>query len=302
MATDNFEKRTRSTFHAIHAAQLDNPAQLTRTNFVNSPEFIGVAEDFFAGKVCLEAGCGSYAPGAKHMIAGGAKKVWGLELGDEILSLAADVVEDWGSKFEFKTGSVLDIPFGDASFDFALCGGVLHHTSSPLTGLRELCRVIKPGGSLFVSTQGAGGFMKAVTNAAHELYQTDPDWRKFIDELSPDMFSEIIRWTTSQMRAHGDRVGAEMVSESAVHKLFDQDLVLTIFDRVKAPAYNNIQESDLLAVFDEFGFDERRRVSHFHQFENVRRFLAPMYNAPQSPLAKLMYGDGILEYFATKRL
>ena len=70
-----FQNRTRNTFHGIHVAQTSNEGQLERTQLVNSPEFMGVAPSFFEGKVCLEAGCGSFAPGSQSMLAHGAAKV-----------------------------------------------------------------------------------------------------------------------------------------------------------------------------------------------------------------------------------
>lgn len=43
------------------------------------------------------------------------------------------------------------LPFHDESFDFILCTEVLEHTQQPFQVLRELARVLKPGGHLFLS-------------------------------------------------------------------------------------------------------------------------------------------------------
>ena len=40
-------------------------------------------------------------------------------------------------------GSALNIPIADATFDFAYSFGVLHHTTDPAQGVREIARVIK---------------------------------------------------------------------------------------------------------------------------------------------------------------
>lgn len=47
--------------------------------------------------------------------------------------------------------SLLDLPFADATFDFSVCSGVVHHTPNPERALRELRRVLKPTGRLYVS-------------------------------------------------------------------------------------------------------------------------------------------------------
>lgn len=45
-------------------------------------------------------------------------------------------------------GSVLAVPLRDGSCDFVYSFGVLHHTTDPDQGLRELVRVLKPNGRL----------------------------------------------------------------------------------------------------------------------------------------------------------
>jgi SAM-dependent methyltransferase len=61
------------------------------------------------------------------------------------------------SNVTFKQATALELPFADAEFDFVCCSGVLHHTRSVERGLREIHRVLKPGGSLYLLLYGAGG-------------------------------------------------------------------------------------------------------------------------------------------------
>ena len=49
-------------------------------------------------------------------------------------------------------GSATDIPLGDASFDTVVSTEVLEHIPDPLKALREMYRVLKPGGCLILST------------------------------------------------------------------------------------------------------------------------------------------------------
>lgn len=51
-------------------------------------------------------------------------------------------------------GSIEAIPVGDASFDVVLCLQVLEHVPDPAAAVRELRRVVKPGGRVLLSTHG----------------------------------------------------------------------------------------------------------------------------------------------------
>jgi ubiquinone/menaquinone biosynthesis C-methylase UbiE len=46
---------------------------------------------------------------------------------------------------------ITDIPVSDASFDAILCSEVLEHVSDPIAALKELARVLKPGGTLIIT-------------------------------------------------------------------------------------------------------------------------------------------------------
>jgi ubiquinone/menaquinone biosynthesis C-methylase UbiE len=117
----------------------------------------GEPPDRFRGKRCLDAGCGGgrYSFAMAHM---GAAEVVGVDVGDEGLSDARRRAASIGaSNLEFRTASVLNLPFEDAEFDFVCCSGVLHHTPGVEQGLRECFRVLRPGGSLYLLLYGAGG-------------------------------------------------------------------------------------------------------------------------------------------------
>lgn len=86
--------------------------------------------------VTLDVGCG-HKPYEKTFFAGAEKYVGMDYLTDRS---QPDVV-----------GSATDIPLGDASFDTVVCTEVLEHVPDPLKALREMHRVLKPGGYLILS-------------------------------------------------------------------------------------------------------------------------------------------------------
>lgn len=48
--------------------------------------------------------------------------------------------------YKWVKGSAENIPFPDNTFDFVVCRSLLHHLENPLVGLKEMYRVLKPGG------------------------------------------------------------------------------------------------------------------------------------------------------------
>lgn len=53
---------------------------------------------------------------------------------------------------ELQQGSVLDLPFEDNSFDIVFYHHVMEHVSDPPRSLKELARVLAPGGIIYIGT------------------------------------------------------------------------------------------------------------------------------------------------------
>ena len=62
-------------------------------------------------------------------------------------------------------GDMLEIPFGNQTFDFVFCLGTLEHTHAPFIALCEFNRVLKVGGYLFVDMPGIRTMM--ITNKVY---------------------------------------------------------------------------------------------------------------------------------------
>ncbi len=53
---------------------------------------------------------------------------------------------------EFVAADLARLPFADGSFDCVTCGYVLEHLADPTPGLKEIARVLQPGGRMFLLT------------------------------------------------------------------------------------------------------------------------------------------------------
>lgn len=116
------------------------PAELARFRFLG-------LEPFMPGARLLDVGCGTahrVMPLAQHF---GVGEYVGLDHSSASLGVARSLAGELGfARATLLEGDLFRLPFEDASFDIVISQGVLHHTSDPYGGFRELVRVCKPGG------------------------------------------------------------------------------------------------------------------------------------------------------------
>jgi ubiquinone/menaquinone biosynthesis C-methylase UbiE len=71
-------------------------------------------------------------------------------------------------KAEIVVGDAEQLPFADASFDRVSSNGVLHHTPDMPAALREILRVLVPGGEARVIVYNRNSFHYWLTQALYE--------------------------------------------------------------------------------------------------------------------------------------
>ena len=72
----------------------------------------------------------------------------GIDTSADMLTRADVTLRRNGIKCDLRQGSIEAIPFPDASFDIVMAAHVLEHLPDPLCGLREMVRVLRPGGRI----------------------------------------------------------------------------------------------------------------------------------------------------------
>ncbi|MDA0921548.1 MAG: class I SAM-dependent methyltransferase [Planctomycetota bacterium] len=75
-----------------------------------------------------------------------------IDLAAEMLLLAEQNIRDAGlhDNIVLEHVDAKKLPFGDGEFDWVISNSIVHHIPEPITCLREMQRVLKPGGLLFV--------------------------------------------------------------------------------------------------------------------------------------------------------
>ncbi len=96
----------------------------------------------------LEIGCGLGTDGAQF--AGAGADYTGVDLTDAAIELAQKRFELFNLPGNFQTADAENLDFADDSFDLVYSHGVLHHTPDTERAIREIHRVLRPGGRAVV--------------------------------------------------------------------------------------------------------------------------------------------------------
>jgi ubiquinone/menaquinone biosynthesis C-methylase UbiE len=111
------------------------------------------------GQSVLDVGCGpgTISADLARLVAPG--RVTGIDLSHDVIEAARRGAADAGfTNLSFLVGDVYDLDFPDSSIDIVYAHQVLQHLSDPVRALREMRRVLAPGGLVAVRDADYGKF------------------------------------------------------------------------------------------------------------------------------------------------
>jgi SAM-dependent methyltransferase len=106
-----------------------------------------LAPQLRAGMRLIDCGCGpgSITVDLAQTVAPG--EAIGIDLREDALTHGRALARERGmANVAFQAASVHQLPYADSSFDAAFACAVLQHLAAPLVALREMRRVLRPGG------------------------------------------------------------------------------------------------------------------------------------------------------------
>jgi SAM-dependent methyltransferase len=133
----------------------------------------------YAGKELLEVGCGAGIDLIRF--ARGGAEVTGIDLAETSIELARKNFEHNKLPADLRVMDGEATGFADDAFDIVYAHGVLQYTSSPKSMIREIHRVLRPGGEAILMVYNSRSWLPAMSRLTKvELEHEDaPAFRTF---------------------------------------------------------------------------------------------------------------------------
>lgn len=131
----------------LEYALMNNALRAASQRWIETPRLIG-PRGSLAGKRVLEIGCGR-GVGMEILLSLDADHVTGFDLDPRMVALAAQRLTKYGERARVFVGDAEAIDAPDASFDAVVDYGVIHHIPGWQRALKEIARVLKPGGTFY---------------------------------------------------------------------------------------------------------------------------------------------------------
>lgn len=165
-ANEELKERVRAFWQAHPCGTKFSEAEIGTVEFYERIEahryekewHIPEAADFAGAKGLhvLEIGCGMGTDGAQFAQAGA--DYTGVDLTEAAIELARKRFELSGLRGTFQVEDAENLDFPDDCFDLVYSHGVLHHTPDTAPAIREIHRVLKPGGRAIVMLYHRGSY------------------------------------------------------------------------------------------------------------------------------------------------
>jgi ubiquinone/menaquinone biosynthesis C-methylase UbiE len=124
-----------------------------------------------SGMSLLDCGCGSGSITIGLAEAVSPAPALGIDREPSVIKRASLRAREHGiANARFQVGSAFQLPFESNSFDAVFAHALLEHLSEPQRAIREMRRVLKPGGVLGLRSIDIGGRIIHPTNDALEQY------------------------------------------------------------------------------------------------------------------------------------
>ena len=197
----------------------------------------------------LDVGCGTGEISSRLLKEFSPKQIIGLDLSETHLLRARERFKPPEyAGLTFKHGNATEMSFESNRFDVALCRHMLQAVPEPLRVIKEMIRVVKPGGWLYFLAEDYGMLFFHPTK-----YDTDEFWREYA-------------WKAAEKAGSNLRHGRTMPSVLNSLRCTDIEVSHLAIDTVR------VDRNLLVEIFTHWrdGFDRWISTNSGHLIEDVR--------------------------------
>lgn len=152
--TPTWDHSSREEFFEYYSRESRSPETLARYGSIRDAVLrtrpTGGVPAVDDGLDVADIGCGA---GTQCLIwARDGHRVHGLDVNEPLVELARERAREESLEVDFRIGSASELPWNEGSFDVCLVPELLEHVENWEECLDEFCRILRPGGVLFLST------------------------------------------------------------------------------------------------------------------------------------------------------
>ena len=160
--------------NVVERVMMNNPVRAVFQRCFESRRLLSMGGPM-AGGVALEVGCGRGVGAEIVLDVFGADRVDAFDLDPRMIELAGRRLVARDKRVSLWVGSVTAIPVKDSRYDAVFDFGIIHHVPNWRDGVREINRVLKPGGRLYAEE-------------VFEKFIVHPVWERVLGHPQEDRF------------------------------------------------------------------------------------------------------------------
>ncbi len=153
-----------SSPEAVRGRGMDEPVALA--HYATYVDFVARSSSSNAAGRLLDVGCGN--AWSAYSFARRGFDVTGVDLNADAFEPPAH------PKLLLREGSVLCLPFPDASFDLVASYQMLEHVPAPEAALREMLRVVRPGGTISIVSPNLLSILSSLRGIGFHAWRNRP--------------------------------------------------------------------------------------------------------------------------------
>ena len=145
---------------------------------------------------------------------------------------------------------------------------------------------------------GKGGLINEfVMTYLRDYYSENKQFKKFVDNANQNNLKKYLLYIKKNLVINNMESNSFLES---LAKLIDEDLILSLKDRICSPIYEKYSYEELKKDLKKIGFKKIKRIYTDVKYENLRNIFTHFYRNPNLKESKFLYGSGLINVLVQK--